>query len=67
MDSGFVNYHRSKGDECPLSDGSDCDDDNNTAYISVYQTEVESWRNLLQVGNTNKLLVVISWHYDEEL
>ena len=67
MDSGFVTYRKGKGDNCPLLDDSDCDDDNNAAYISVYQTKVESWRKLLKVGNTNKLLVAFAWCHDDEL
>ena len=60
MDSGFVTYRKSKGDDRPLLDDSNDGDNNNSAYISVYQTEVESWRKLLKVGNTNKLLVAFA-------
>ena len=67
MDSGFVTYRKSKGGDHPLLDYSDDGDDNNAAYISVYQTEVESWRKLLKVGNTNTLLVAFAWCHDDEL
>ena len=67
MDSGFVTYRKSKGDDRPLLNDSDDSDNNNTAYISVDQTEVESWRKLLKLYNTNKLLVAFAWCYDDEL
>ena len=47
MDSGFVTYRKFKGDDRPLSGNNDEDDDNDGAYISVYQEEVKSWRKLL--------------------
>ena len=49
MDSGFVTYRKSKGGDRPLLDDSDDGDENNTAYLSVYQTKVGSWKNLLNV------------------
>ena len=67
MNSGFVTYRKSNGDDRPLLDDSDDDDDDNKAYISVYQTEVESWRKILKFGNTNKLSVAFAWCYDHEL
>ena len=67
MNSSFVTYRISKGDDRLFLDGNDCEDDNNAAHISVYQTEVESWRKLLKVGNTNKLLVSFAWCHDDEL
>ena len=67
MDSGFVTYRKSYGDNRPLLDDNDAGYDNDTAYISVYQTEVESWINLLKVGNTNKLLVEFACCHDDEL
>ena len=60
MESGFISYHKSKGDNRPLLDNN-CDrDNNNTAYISVYQTEFKSWGKFVRVGNTNKLLVAFA-------
>ena len=38
MDSGFVTYHKSKGNDHPSLNDSDDYDDNNAAYISVCQT-----------------------------
>ena len=67
MDSGFVTYRKSKGDDHLLLDDSEVTDDNNAAYISVYQTEVESWRKLHKDGNTNELLVAFVWCHDDEL
>ena len=67
MESGFVTYHKSKGDDYKLLDESDDGDDNNSVYISVYQTKVESWRKLLNVGTINKLLVAFAWCHDDEL
>ena len=49
MDSEFVTYRKSKGNDRPLLDDSDDGNDNNAAYISVYQTEVKSWRNFLKL------------------
>ena len=67
MDSGFVTYRKNKGDDHPSLRDNDEDDDNNGAFISVYQNEVESWRKLLKVGNENKLLVAFAWCHDDEL
>ena len=55
MGSGFVTYRKSKGNDYPLLDYSDCGDDDDAVYISIYQTEVESRRKILKVSDTNKL------------
>ena len=67
MDSGFVTYRKTKGDDQQLLDDSDDGNTGNAAYISVYQNEVESWRKLLKVGNDDKLLVAFAWCHDDEL
>ena len=43
MDSSFLTYRKSKDSDHPLLDDSDDVGDNNAAYTSVHQTEVESW------------------------
>ena len=53
MHSGFLTYRKSKGYYYPLLDDSDCGDSNNSAYISVYQDEVEPWRKLQLVIRMN--------------
>ena len=42
MDSGFVTYYNNKYNDQTLIDNSDDGDNSNTAYIRVYQNEVES-------------------------
>ena len=54
-------------DDQPLLDKTDEDDDTNGVYIGVYQEEVESWRQLLKVGNNSKILVAFAQCHDEEL
>ena len=41
-------------------------DDDNIEYISVYQDEVEAWRKLLKIGDTQNILVAFAWCLDEE-
>ena len=67
MDSSFVTHRKSKGDDNQLLDDIDDVDDNNPVYISVYLTEVAPRRKFLNVGNTNKLLDVLAWCYDDKL
>ena len=67
MDSCFVIYRKCKGDNQPLIGNDDENDDANGGFISVYQQEVESWRKLLKVGNSNKILVTFVWCHDDEL
>ena len=62
MNSGFATYKKNADDNVPVSNGNDNDE-----FISVYQTEVESWRKLIKFGNTNKLSVSFAWCYDHEL
>ena len=50
-----------------MSGDTDDGDNNNGAFISVYQQEVESWRKLLKVGNSNKVLVAFAWCHDDKL
>ena len=63
MDSGFVTYRKSKGDDHPVSGGTEDGSDNNGVFISVYQHEVEYWRKLLKLGNNNKILVAFAWSF----
>ena len=61
MDTGFVTYHKIKGDDNISLDDSDEGGNNSAAYTNVYETEVKSWRKPLKVSSTNILLVVFAW------
>ena len=62
LNSGFVTSQKRRDDNAAtLIEGND------TEYISVYKDEVEAWRKLLQVGDTQKILVAFAWCHDEEL
>ena len=59
--SGFVTYRKNKDDNL----------DNETVlnedYISVYQSEIELWRDTLSVDRGEKILVAFAWCSDDEL
>ena len=39
----------------------------NEDFIRVYRDDVELWRMLLRVGDSQKILVAFAWCHDEEL
>ena len=62
LNSGFVAFQKQKDDNAAT-----LIDDNNTGYISVYKDQAEAWRTLLQIGDTQKILVAFAWYHYEEL
>ena len=62
INSGFVTCQKRRDDNiATLIDG------DTTEFISVYQDQVEAWRKLLQIGDSQKILVAFAWCHDEEL
>jgi len=59
--SGFVTYRKNKDDNL----------DNETVvnedYISVYQSEIDLWRDALTVDKGEKILVAFAWCTDDDL
>ena len=60
-ESGFVTYRKNKDDKLDKETVVD------EAYISVYQTEIEVWRDALKVDRGEKILVAFAWCSDDEL
>ena len=61
IDSGFVTHQKRKHDSRSKEIALEED------FIKVYQDDIESWRKLLKVGDSQQILVAFAWCHDEEL